>query len=681
MTHGEPPPQHLALSCSCSAGADAEAAVMAALAAAPLASTLVSLELHCGGAFQPELHHLDGLGAALTSLRVYGSRTLDDEALAILPRHTPALVQLMLAEQQSRRGRHIRGQGLAVLRDLPALRALSLVCPEPDAQSMAIALAVLTHLTELDLSRCEPRLLEALAPLSALVVGAGSYGGMLQRLSLPTAYTEKQLERGLPATFGGAAAEDEERQSVAALQSLRLHTSAALPEQIVVAMSRLGSLKELSLSHCGLEGSGAAVAGVAAALTGLTSVQLVQEYSGCGDDGEPSGVEGTTSPTGPNTPDDADGWLRLPHVANVVTWYDGLLAWTSLQQLELTDTYGLDDAHLHEIGRLLCALSHFSLSRNTRATGAGFASWPTGCRRLMTLTLYDCTRVGDDAIAHVAALPLRRLTLAHLPEVGAVGVRRLAEDCTTLQSLTLERLAGAPGAALATLWRLPLLEALCLRMCNVNNLVLETAVLLPKQSAEGRHATAAGDGAAAIRTDSTSPIAPAPLQLTQQSVTMGLSHALAHANITAHVECGKALQPDTAKGCCDSTAMVRQPAGRLTWLELPGCLVSTSGLWALRHLSGLTHLDLSYCLSVGDAVADVLLHGGGRLAGAAAADSAAADSAAATVSTVAGGAGSGRMLLPSLVHIDLRGCMVAESTLERLRRAGLAVDPGIGSWS
>ncbi|GIL55108.1 hypothetical protein Vafri_10723 [Volvox africanus] len=653
---------------------------MAALAAAPLAATLVSLELHCGGAFQPQLHHLDGLGAALTSLQVYGSRTLDDEALAILPRHTPALVQLMLAEQQSRRGRHIRGQGLAVLQDLPALRTLSLLCPEPDVQSMAAALAVLTHLTELDLSRCEPRLTEALAPLSAVVVGAGSYGGMLQRLSLPTAYTERQLERGLPAMFGiAAAAADQERQGVAALHALRLHASAALPEQVVEAMSRLGSLRELSLSHCGRGGSGAAVAGAAAALTGLTSIRLIQEYSGGGDGGEVSDGEGAISPMGPNTKDDADPLItdvlqRLPHAAKEFTWYDGLLTWTSLQQLELTDAYGLDDAHLHEIGRLLGALSYFSLSRNTRTTGAGFASWQTGCRHLTALTLYDCARVGDEAISHVAALPLRTLTLSHLPEVGDVGVRRLAEDCTTLQSLTLERLTGAPGAALATLWRLPLLEVLCLRMCNVNNLTLETAVLLPEQSVVGAPAVAGDDGAAVPKVG-TPPTAPAPLHLSQQSVTSGQSHGLVHLNATLQLECGMFLQPDRAEGGCDGMAAVRQLAQRLTWLELPGCLVSTSGLWALRHLPGLTHLDLSYCLSVGDAVADILLHGGGRMA------AVAAGSAAVAVSPEAGRAGSGTMLLPSLVHIDLKGCMVAESTLERLRRAGLAVDPGTGTWS
>ncbi|GLC41563.1 hypothetical protein PLESTB_000701700 [Pleodorina starrii] len=696
--------QHLALSCSCSAGPDTEAAVMAALGAAPLAASLTSLELHCGGAFQPELHHLAAaeLGRRLTALRVYASRTLDDAALAELPRVAPGLAVLVLGEQQSRRGRHVRGEGLGALAGLGALRALSLACADPDGRRMAAALATLTQLQELDLSRCEPRLLEALAPLRALVCGGGGGGGgALRRLCLPTAYTTQQLERGLPAVFGGGDGGDRRRDgeagvavaaaAAAELQSLRLHASAPLPEGVVRAMSRLCGLRELSLSHCGPAGSGAAVVAAAAAVTGLTSFHLVQEYGSAADGGfgleDDDGGGGITSSAaaGAETADRAD-----PRVGDVATWYDGLLAWRSLRRLELTGTDGLDDRHLYEIGRSLGALSYFSLSRNARATGAGFASWPAGCSQLTALTLYDCARVGDAAVEHVAALPLRTLTLAHLPEVGAAGVLRLAGNCTTLRSLTLERLAGAPGSALAALWRLPLLEALCLRMCSVNNQTLEMAFLSPEQQTE----------APGPVSSSSSAVAENPRGTAMAAVSGSGNPAAQEA-----LELDRAAPPDGGAAGDDGAAPPPPPppAQSLTWLELQGSLVSTMGLWPLRHAAGLTHLDLSYCLSVGDQVADLLLHGGGRKAAAAAGGSTAGEAeppeaappqpagsaAGGACSTpggglgLSGGGGGGggvRLLLPCLVHVDLRGCMVAESTLERLRMAGLAVDPGTGTW-
>ncbi len=596
--------------------------MLAALAAAPLAGTLRSLELHCGGAFQPELHHLSGLGASLTSLRVYGNRTMDDAALAELPRVAPALAELHLSEQQSRRGRHVQGEGLAALGALVALRSLALQCREPEPRGMAAALATLTQLTELDLSRCEPRLVVALAPLAALVHG----GGALRRLSLPTAYTAWQLERGVPEFLGGGGGGGG-GQGATALQALRLQTSAALPMAVMTAMTCLAGLRELNLSYCGPAGSSAAMAGVAAALTGLTSVRLVQEYddgSGAGcfvaDGGGNESVSDPRRVQDPGVAADSSACPRPKDAAS--TWYEALLTWPLLRQVELSYAEGLDDSHLEGMGRSLRALSCFSLSRNARATGAGFASWRAGCPGLTSLTLYECARVGDAALSQVAVLPLRTLTLAHLPEVGAVGVRHLARACTTLRSLTVERLAGVPGAALAALWRLPLLDTLCVRMCAVNNQTLEIALQEspPQDQQDLPHLPAELKGAAAAAED--------------------------------------ADVPQVAAGPSAATTP-RPPAPHLTWLELQGALVSTSGLWALRHTPGLTHLDLSYCASVGDGVADVLLlHGGSGV--------------------TAGGAGTA--LIPSLVHIDLRGCPLSEPTLERLRAAGLAVNQGEGTW-
>ncbi|EFJ41519.1 hypothetical protein VOLCADRAFT_98524 [Volvox carteri f. nagariensis] len=566
--------QHLALSCCCSGGADTEAATMSALAAAPLAATLTSLDLHCGNAFQPELRHLEGLGSGLMSLRIYGSRTLSDEALAVLPHHMPALAEVVLAEQHSRRGRHVRGEGLAALRGLTALRALSLACPEPDARSMATALATLTQLTELDISRCEPQLLEALSPLSILVCNSGDGGGMLQRLSLPTAYTERQLERGLPVVFGSGAAiasggdEDGAAMMAVQLQALHLHASAALPVAMVEAMSRLGNLRQLSLSHCGPAGSGATVQAAAAALTKLTSFRLVQEYGSSGDGESSTAAGGVAGPAGGRGAlHDVDPHvggnttLQLHGQPDVVTWYDGLLTWSALMRLELTDLDGLDDAHLFSIGCSLSVLSCCRFSRNTRITGVGFASWPAGCRRLKALTLYDCARVGDAALEHVSAMPLLTLTLAYLPEVGADGVRHLAEGCKSLRSLILERMARAPGAALAALWRLPRLEALCLRMCNVNNLTLEMALPPPRHLAEDSPAAAGAVGA--VGADLTA-VGGESVSSTAMTGASSAPAASGREDAAGHgTQLGQQLQS------------VWAAAQHLTWLELQGSLAAS----------------------------------------------------------------------------------------------------------
>ncbi|GFR52493.1 hypothetical protein Agub_g15063, partial [Astrephomene gubernaculifera] len=616
--------QHLALSCSCSSGADPEAALLTALASAPLAASLTSLELHCTPAFQPELTHITSATSAfavpaaaaaggggdeggggggssccnwvpvwrLRSLHLYGSRTLDDAALAGLPRAVPDLAELVLIEQHSRRGRHIRGGGLTALTALTGLTGLTLGCTEPDTRRLAAAVATLTGLRDLDLSRCDPQILDALAPLSSLLCcrSIGGFGGeSLLRLSLPTAYTEQQLSRGLPTALGGGEA--------SGLRSLRLHASSALPDDLVRVMSGLSGLREMNLAHCGPPPGGGLLAAVAAALTGLTSCQLTQEY-GSGEEGGGDGGGGGGVDEGLREADRADvssdrGVVRGCGGGDgggvggtrIVAWVDAVPLWRNLRQLLLTDVDALYDKHLYDMGRTLTELSYFSLSRNTRVTGEGFSSWPNGCCQLTTVTLYDCCRIADAAVIHLATLPrLQHFSLEHLPGIGADGVRHLAAHCTALRSLTLERLSAVPGEVLANLfWRLPLLECLSLRMCDVTNQTLEAALgAHPRNPPQQQHQHQ---------------------QQQHQQQQQPQSQQQRQQGEQEHQQ-GEQQTP--------ATRPQTPAAPPLCWLELTGCqLLSTAGLRALRGAApGLTYLNLSYCVSVGEGVVELLLLGG-----------------------------------------------------------------------
>eukprot|EP00198_Chlamydomonas_reinhardtii_P002621 XP_001691957.1 predicted protein [Chlamydomonas reinhardtii] len=474
--------QHLALSCCCSASPEAEADVFRALAEAPhLPSTLTSLELRCGPAFQPELSHLAGL-PSIRRLRIHGCRTIDDEAARQLPRLLPGLRELHIGEQASRRGRHIKGDGLAALASCSELRSLSLSCTEPEPRRLAAALAALTQLTDLDLSGCDPVILDSIGmlhPLAAAGAYGGSGGGALAALALPAAYTCDQLVRGLPQLLTASAAATAAAFALtgagaagtthdAGLRRLRLQASTALPVQVAAPLLALAGLHELRLSHCGLPPAlpPPALAAAAAALSSLTSLQLMQEGGSdeggmmLADEGNDAAAEGGVRHAQPVEGASRSGW----------SWYELVPSWGSLQRLEITGASSLTDEHLFEMGCSLPCLTHFALSRSGGVSGAGgrgFASWPSGCRRLSSVSLYDCAGIGDEALGHIAVLPsLTCLALAHLPYVGPHGVRQLAAGATRLAVLTVERLAGAPAPALAALWRLPALESLSLRMCE-----------------------------------------------------------------------------------------------------------------------------------------------------------------------------------------------------------------------
>ncbi|PNW71970.1 hypothetical protein CHLRE_16g687850v5 [Chlamydomonas reinhardtii] len=689
--------QHLALSCCCSASPEAEADVFRALAEAPhLPSTLTSLELRCGPAFQPELSHLAGL-PSIRRLRIHGCRTIDDEAARQLPRLLPGLRELHIGEQASRRGRHIKGDGLAALASCSELRSLSLSCTEPEPRRLAAALAALTQLTDLDLSGCDPVILDSIGmlhPLAAAGAYGGSGGGALAALALPAAYTCDQLVRGLPQLLTASAAATAAAFALtgagaagtthdAGLRRLRLQASTALPVQVAAPLLALAGLHELRLSHCGLPPAlpPPALAAAAAALSSLTSLQLMQEGGSdeggmmLADEGNDAAAEGGVRHAQPVEGASRSGW----------SWYELVPSWGSLQRLEITGASSLTDEHLFEMGCSLPCLTHFALSRSGGVSGAGgrgFASWPSGCRRLSSVSLYDCAGIGDEALGHIAVLPsLTCLALAHLPYVGPHGVRQLAAGATRLAVLTVERLAGAPAPALAALWRLPALESLSLRMCEVTNLSLQLA-LEPQTAATG----AAAAAAAAVST--VAPATAAGRDGTVAAVTRGVGNV----SLAEAVEAAEQQE--------EGVASLPAPAARLSHLDLQGTLVTTSGLRALGRAAGLTHLNLSHCLDVNDGIVELLLAGGrGRSGGNANGDEgrggggiansgaggsgrsgAAGESGDSGGGLGAGGASGALPLLPSLVLLEVRGCSVSEAALARLAAAGIAVNTGFGAW-
>ncbi|KAG2451228.1 hypothetical protein HYH02_003835 [Chlamydomonas schloesseri] len=750
--------QHLALSCCCSAPPEAEENVFRALAAAPhLPATLTSLELRCGPAFQPELTHLAGL-PAVQLLRVYGCRTVDDNAVAQLPRLLPGLRELHVGEQASRRGRHIRGEGLAALVGCSGLLRLSLGCTEPEPRRLAAALAVLTQLTELDVSGCDPVMLDSIGLLQPLAAAGGAQGDGLQVMALPAAYTLDQLARGLPqvlhaassaaaatstpagpaasgaaaaaaaavAAAAAAAAAGGQAPHPAGLQVLRLHASAQLPALVAAPLLALAGLRELRLSHCGPPPAlpEAALAAAATALSSLTSLQLAQE-GGADSDGmmlagdEPGGDEGAEA-AAERREQEAAADAAPPPPRRGWSWYELLPSWVSLRRLEITGADSLTDEHLHAMGTSLPLLTHFALSRSGGVSGGGgsergFASWPAGCRCLSSVSLYDCAGIGDEALGHLAVLPaLTCLALAHLPYVGPHGVRQLVAGATRLAVLTIERLAGTPAVALAELWRLPALESLSLRMCEVTNLSLQMA-LEPSPPPPPPAAPPAPPGrsngvaasVAAARGSGEGTVA-AVMQDWGRLTVVEASTATAAAD---KVEGGGAATGAPA------------PVARLSRLDLQGTLVTTAGLRVLGRAAGLTHLNLSHCVDVNDGFVEMLLagrrvagggdevsgRGGGGMAGEAREEGAGAAARVATSGTSsgedgaqggggggaaplvsgagghAGGGGAGRVantlpLLPCLVLVDLRGCSVSEPALARLAATGIAVNAGFGAW-
>lgn len=376
--------ESLALTCNAAPPAT-EDAIFASLSR-HLAPTLTSLDLTCSTAFQPDIQHLTGL-SHLRRLRITGCRTLYDDALPHLS-HLSALTELSLHEQHSRRGRHITGGGLSSLSSLPALTSLTLACHSASPRHLIPALASLTQiaLSSLDLSRCDPTLLEHLAPLTAL-------GPSLLHLSLPSAYLPRQAAGAFGVLTG-----------LPHLRSVRIATTTQLPAGAVGALARLSGLQEVSMSHSGRPGSD--VGRLREALSGLSCFHLVQEHhqevgdgdgegGGDGVQGEGGGAE-VEQQQGP--PAGAGQGEAVVAEAGRGTWYDAAVGWSSLRELVVTDTETMTDEHLCDMGArgTVQQLSYFSLSRSARVTGRGLASWGGpggGCSALRTLVLYDCAAV------------------------------------------------------------------------------------------------------------------------------------------------------------------------------------------------------------------------------------------------------------------------------------------------
>mgnify|MGYP001807246656 CR=1 FL=1 len=471
----------------------------------------------------------------------------------------------------------------AALASCSELRSLSLSCTEPEPRRLAAALAALTQLTDLDLSGCDPVILDSIGmlhPLAAAGAYGGSGGGALAALALPAAYTCDQLVRGLPQLLTASAAATAAAFALtgagaagtthdAGLRRLRLQASTALPVQVAAPLLALAGLHELRLSHCGLPPAlpPPALAAAAAALSSLTSLQLMQEGGSdeggmmLADEGNDAAAEGGVRHAQPVEGASRSGW----------SWYELVPSWGSLQRLEITGASSLTDEHLFEMGCSLPCLTHFALSRSGGVSGAGgrgFASWPSGCRRLSSVSLYDCAGIGDEALGHIAVLPsLTCLALAHLPYVGPHGVRQLAAGATRLAVLTVERLAGAPAPALAALWRLPALESLSLRMCEVTNLSLQLA-LEPQTAATG----AAAAAAAAVST--VAPATAAGRDGTVAAVTRGVGNV----SLAEAVEAAEQQE--------EGVASLPAPAARLSHLDLQVVGLVTMFCTLVRRLHG-----------------------------------------------------------------------------------------------
>ncbi len=352
-----------------------------------LAPTLTSLDLTCSTAFQPDIQHLTAL-THLRRLRITGCRTLYDDALPYLS-HLSALTELSLHEQHSRRGRHITGEGFSSLSSLPALASLNLSCHSASPRHFIPALASLTQiaLSSLDLSRCDPTLLEHLAPLTAL-------GSSILHLSLPSAYLPRQAAGAFGVLPG-----------LPHLRSVRLTTTTQLPAEAVGALARLSGLQEVSISHSGRPGSD--VGRLREALSGLRCFHLVQEHNQEVGDGDGEGGGEVQGEGGEAEGEQQQGGLVGVGQGEVGvaearrgrgTWYDAAVGWSSLRDLVVTDTETMTDEHLCDMGArgTVRQLSYFSLSRSARVTGRGLASWGGpggGCSTLRTLVLYDCAAV------------------------------------------------------------------------------------------------------------------------------------------------------------------------------------------------------------------------------------------------------------------------------------------------
>ncbi len=415
--------------------------------------------------------------------------------------------RLAAAPHPRRPSKHVDGPGVRSLAALPGLRALTLGCPAATPARLADALAALTQLTALDLTRCDAGLLPALGPLRGLVAPPGrAGGGRLRALSLSLGFEERQLSRGVAELLAGAAAaaaavaeaEEEARaasgraESVeAGLQTLKLHAHAPLPPAVADSLAVLRQLRQLSLQACGRPPAGA-LAAAASCLTRLTSLALMLPSAGNeGAGAEPQGpaaqagaaaaaglaaaaaaADGAGAPLG--LPGGAQGQAAAAAAATAAapegapaSWLDCVGSWRGLGALEVSDDAAeLGEAQLAAWGGRLHALRcELRVMRGVRPLhDCGPPARPLCVLRVLRVLVGPraCTpKEGRDVAAassHRPASPCRTLTLRRAAGVsGGAGFAAWPGSCQQLACVALHELPYLGDAALAHLARLPAL--------------------------------------------------------------------------------------------------------------------------------------------------------------------------------------------------------------------------------
>lgn len=259
----------------------------------------------------------------------------------------------------------------------------------------------------------------------------------------------------------------------------------------------------------------------------------------------------------------------------------------------------------------------------------------------------------------------------HLPLITAHGVRQLADGCTALRQLAMERLSGVAASGFEPLWALPSLQQLALRFCDVTNLTLQP--LESNSRLEQRSFQQQQQGKGEEEQEEGQQGREAPAAGTDPST---------HTRSDPHGESTSGMGQVSACVAAGAWSQPRPLAPCLRSLELQATLVTTAGLRALRGAAGLTALNLNYCRGVGDGVVDVLLlppvprlpnavsSPGGEAAvqaGATGAVAAAAAAVAAALSSIGGGGGGGGHAA-SEICAALRGLHVGMGDKEDVRQ-------------
>jgi hypothetical protein len=167
----------------------------------------------------------------------------------------------------------------------------------------------------------------------------------------------------------------------------------------------------------------------------------------------------------------------LKHRSSIVSdaGIEGLAASRTLESLLMQD-FGVTSRCGESLGRIgtLTSLEIFRCQGFGSEGVLALAGLP-----LDRLTLRDLPDVGDDALAVVARLPkLRRLYLHELASVGDAGIDRLSA-ATNLAVLDIWSLPGMTDASIDVIAALPKLRELSIRETGVSEAALGTILAMP----------------------------------------------------------------------------------------------------------------------------------------------------------------------------------------------------------